>query len=364
MTSVQLVAASLAASMLGGTYAFAQAARPAAEVYDAACAACHGADGKGQPTSVVGFDTPIPDFTDCNFASREPDADWAAIAHGGGPVRGFSRLMPAFGRALTDTEIGQALEHVRTFCADPAWPRGELNLPRAMFTEKAYPEDEAVWTMGIALTGRGSVTQELVYERRLGVRNQVEFKLPLAVSHGGSQWTGGAGDLAIGFKRAVHHAFERGRILSLAGEVIVPTGDESAGLSAGTLRFEPFVSFGQLLPRDAFVQLQVGAELSANRARAGHEAFWRGAVGQSFTQGRYGRSWTPMVELLGAREIASGAVTLWDVAPQVQLSLNTRQHVLLNVAVRVPVNQRPARATRLMVYVLWDWFDGGLFSGW
>ena len=38
-------------------------------VYQAACAACHGPDGRGLTEERVGFDTPIPDFTDCSFAT-------------------------------------------------------------------------------------------------------------------------------------------------------------------------------------------------------------------------------------------------------------------------------------------------------
>ena len=75
------------------------------ERYQNACAACHGADGTGAPRTQVGFDTPLPDLTDCNFATREPDADWLAVAHQGGPVRGFAQEMPAFGDALTQEEI-------------------------------------------------------------------------------------------------------------------------------------------------------------------------------------------------------------------------------------------------------------------
>jgi hypothetical protein len=37
---------------------------------------------------------------------------------------------------------------------------------------------------------------------------------------------------------------------------------------------------------------------------------------------------------------------------------------MLNAGVRLPVNERAGRSTTVMVYVLWDWFDGGLFDGW
>ena len=70
-------------------------------MYTAACAACHGDDGRGRGASQLGFEVAVPDFTDCDFAVREPDSDWYAIAHRGGPIRGFDRLMPAFGEALS-----------------------------------------------------------------------------------------------------------------------------------------------------------------------------------------------------------------------------------------------------------------------
>ena len=41
-----------------------------AALYDQACAACHGADGRGRPVEDRGFELELPDFTDCEFASR------------------------------------------------------------------------------------------------------------------------------------------------------------------------------------------------------------------------------------------------------------------------------------------------------
>jgi mono/diheme cytochrome c family protein len=341
--------------------------RTGPELYAAACANCHGRDGAGAPAANALLPTPVPDFTDCNFASREPDADWGAIIHAGGPVRAFDRMMPAFGDALSDGDIQAILDHVRTLCGDDAWPRGELNLPRALVTEKAYPEDEAVWTTTVAVRGDRAVINEVVYEKRFGPRNQIEVKVPFEASEreaGG--WQFGAGDIAVGFKRALAHSLPRGTILSAAAELIVPTGDESAGAGAGGTRFEPFVSFGQMLPANSFVQAQAGVELPTDRTKAEREAFWRVAAGTTLAQGPlgFGRAWTPMVEVLAARAIEDGARTEWDVLPQVQITLNTRQHVMVNVGVRVPVSERTGRPTRLMVYLLWDWFDGGLFDGW
>jgi mono/diheme cytochrome c family protein len=356
-----LVQARPRAQVLKGTVD--TAGRTGAELYRDTCATCHGLDGSGKDAAVLGFDVPTPDFTDCSFATREPDADWMTVAHEGGPARGFSRHMPAFGGALSEADLYTILGHVRTFCADPAWPRGELNLPRTLHTEKAYPEDEAVVTVGVGRSP-ASVSSEFVYEKRFGARNQIEVKLPFSAAKGG-EWAGGSGDLTLGVKQAFAHSLERGAIAAWAAEVVLPTGDESAGLSAGTPIFEAFFSYGQILPRDSFLQAQAGVELPGDTAKAGREAFWRAAGGRTFTQqGPFGRAWSPMLELLASRDLESGAATHWDLVPQVQVTLNTRQHIMLNVGWRTPLNDRAGRSSRLLVYLLWDWFDGGLRDGW
>ena len=314
---------------------------------------------------MVGFDLALPDFSDCSFASREQDGDWLAIVHEGGPVRGFSTTMPAFGEALTTDDLTKIIGHMRTFCTDKKWPRGELNLPRTFMTEKAYPEDEAVITTSVAVTGSAAVANELVFEKRFGSRNQIEIALPVeAAKNDAGSWAGGAGDVTFGFKRTLAHSLERGSIFAAAGEFALPTGDEAAGLSTGTPIFETFAAFGQILPKDAFLQAQAGVELPFDTAKAGREAFWRIASGRTFTQGPFGRSWTPMAEFVAARELEESAKVEWDVIPSIQVSLNKRQHLLLSVGVRMPMTERSGRSKALLFYFLWDWFDGGLFSGW
>jgi hypothetical protein len=313
----------------------------------------------------VGFETPLPDFTDCRFSTVEPDADWMAVSHDGGPARGFDRRMPAFGQAMAEAELQRTLDYVRRFCTDTAWPRGELNFPRPLVTEKAFPENEAVLTTTVGARGARHVGNEFVYEQRLGPRSQFEVALPLLMEKGpGGGWHRGLGDAAVGVKHSVYHSLDRGHILSVAGEVVLPTGKETAGLGSGTTVFEPFVAFGQMLPADGFIQAQAGLELPFDTRQAEREAFWRAALGKSFTEGRFGRSWSPMVELLAAREIQAGATIHWDLLPQMQVTLSRRQHIMLNVGIRLPLNDRADRSTQVITYFLWDWFDGGLLEGW
>lgn len=369
--------AGLAACLLSLASAASAAAEPervsGEALYLAACANCHGVDGRGAPVERLGFDDPaLPDFTDCRFGPREADADWLAVTHEGGPARAFDRMMPAFGEALGETEIQLVVSHVRTFCSDSRWPRGELNLPLALFTEKAFPEDEVVWRSAVAAEGRGEVAQRLVFEKRLGARHQLEVIVPGGWREvpagpdgagGSSDWRSGLGDVAVGIKRVLFHSLERGAIVSVVGEMVLPTGDEDDGFGGGTTVFEPFLAYGQLLPGDAFFQVQGGLELPFE-SDAADEAFWRAVVGKTWSRGRWGRSFSPMVELLGSREVSTGDDIAWDLVPQAQVTLSTRQHVRANLGVRVPIEPTRGRDAQVVLYLLWDWFDGGLHEGW
>ncbi|WP_419163079.1 c-type cytochrome [Candidatus Palauibacter sp.] len=338
-------------------------------LYEAGCASCHGSDGRGAASDRIAFDDPLPDLTDCSFASREPDADWIIVSKAGGPIRGFSDVMPAFGEAFDDDQLQAVMDHIRTFCTDRAWPRGELNLPRPLFTEKAYPEDEWVWTAGVNAEGPGAVINELLYEKRFGSRNQIEIALPFGFAESAaapagrdavpaSDWGIGLGDIEVGYKRALAHSLQT--IFSFGTELKLPTGDEARGIGEGELRLEPFLALGQILPGDGFFHLQAGAEFLGETT----EGFWRAVLGRTFTSGEFGRSWSPMVEVLGSADLAEGSRSQWDLVPQMQVTLNTRQHVMLNVGVRLPLTDSDARGTQFLVYLLWDWFDGGLFDGW
>lgn len=69
------------------------------------------------------------------------------------------------------------------------------------------------------------------------------------------------------------------------------------------------------------LHVQVGGGFPSDRDMA-DEAFWRTAIGRKFTHGEFGRIWSPMVEVLGGRELTTGAKTQWDIAPQMQITLN------------------------------------------
>jgi hypothetical protein len=70
------------------------------------------------------------------------------------------------------------------------------------------------------------------------------------------------------------------------------------------------------------------------------------------------------MEILFARPLASDMKIEWDVLPGMQVTLNARQHVRLAGGVRVPVTDRDLRKKSVIVYLLWDWYEGGFLRGW
>jgi hypothetical protein len=335
--------------------------RSGKEVFDTVCATCHGPDGKGGVQPAIEALVLTPDFTDCAFAAREPDRGFLAVAHNGGPARGFSPLMAPWGGTFTEPELAAAIAHVRTFCTDGRWPRGELNLPRPLVTAKAFPEDEAVVSTAAQ---SGSVVTKFIYERRFGPLNQLEIIVPLStVEETGGGRASGVGDIALEYKRTLAHSLARGNIVSATAEFVLPTGDDTTGLGGGVAVFEPFVTFGQVLGRNGFIQAQAGFGLPME---SGHdkEAFWRVAAGRSFEPTPFGRVWSPMLEVVAARPLVDGATIEWDLVPGMQVTLNTRQHVRLAGGVRVPVTEPDQREKTAIIYLLWDWYEGGFLQGW
>src|SRR5215469_2123725 len=137
-------------------------------IYKSGCIACHGASGVGAPQTMTEFKRPdtFPDFTRCDQTTPEPNSAWKDVIANGGPSRGFSEIMPAFGMLLTNDQIDDVIAYMRTFCRNEHWARGELNLPRALITEKAFPEDEVVLSTAVNANGAPGVATDIIHEQR------------------------------------------------------------------------------------------------------------------------------------------------------------------------------------------------------
>src|SRR5437868_9283687 len=219
-------------------YSFKSNARNGERIYKSACTECHGRDGKGAPESISAFERPdsFPDFTRCDQTTAEVNTAYKSVLVHGGPNHGFSQIMPSFGEALSSQEIDDLIAYLREFCPNPHWPRGELNLPRALVTEKAYPEDEVVISTGLNAHGAPGGTTHIIHEQRFGVKNQIEIDVPVNFQDQNQTWYGGVGDTTLGVKRVMFSSLQSdsimrpsGSILSLFGGAVLPTGNRARG---------------------------------------------------------------------------------------------------------------------------------------
>jgi hypothetical protein len=307
----------------------------------------------------------MPDFSDCAATSAEMEVDWAATIRDGGPVRGFNRIMPAFRDLLTPEEIKTVAAYLRSLCTDPRWPHGEFNVPLAQTIEKAFPEDEIVLTSTVSHSP-GSVENHAIYEKRFGIRTQLEVDLPQGfVSRpDGASWAGGLGDVSVAGKHVFVANPNSGTIVSGLAGVVLPTGDQSLGLGTGTIAYEGFVLGAQLLPKRSFFQFQGGVVIPTDLSRAPRSAFGGGVLGTTLAVGPITRIWSPMVAVTGARDLVSGAPINWSAAPEVQVSVSALQHVRASLGLNIPLTQRDTRSTQILAYIFWDIADGPLSMGW
>ena len=336
------------------------------EIFEAGCISCHGSDGRGQSPELQGFERPrtFPDFTDCYAATPEPDVQWRAVITNGGPARGFSQIMPSFRDLLTPEQIDKVIGYLRSMCDENSWPLGNLNLPRPLVTEKAFPEDEVVLTSTVNVQGAPGVGSSAIWEKRFGSGGQVEAVVPYNFVHY-TGWQSGVGDMILGYKQKVFFSRKSQSIISVGGEITAPTGDATKGTGSGSTIFEVFGAYGQLFPRATFLQFQTGTELPAHPDKVPRAYYARTAFGKTFARDHgLGRTWTPMMELIADRDFATGANTNWSVVPQIQIPISKRLHVLGSIGVSLPVNNTAERQKQLMFYLLWDFADGTLKEGW
>jgi mono/diheme cytochrome c family protein len=337
------------------------------KIYKTGCVACHGPDGKGMPKVIAGFEPPdsFPDFTRCDQTTAELNNDYRAVIVHGGRYRGFSQIMPSFKEALTPGQINKVIGYLRHFCRDQGWPRGELNLPRAIVTEKAYPEDEEVISTSVNARGTPGNETHIIHEQRFGKKNQIEVDVPIIFQDQNHTWYGGVGDTTLGLKRVLFSSLQRGSIMSLQGSVLVPSGSRARGFGSGTTTFETFAAYDQLFKTNTFFQTQFGADLPRHTDIAPQSIFFNTAIGQTIMADHgLGRAWSPMFEFIADRDLVDLAKTNWDVLPQLQVTISHRQHIRGNFGVRVPVTNTAGRPVQLEFYLLWDWQDGKINEGW
>lgn len=315
------------------------------EIYAAWCVKCHAEDGSGR-VPVATVKTPPRDFSNCKLATAEPDADWELITARGGPPAGMSSEMPAFGDLLNPDQLQGLVAHLRRFCKETGWPLGNVNFPRPIFTEKAFPENELV-VAPVVSHRQGESTSlgfKSVYEQRIGRRGHAEVGVPLESAVVDARSTG-IGDMSLATKYVLHTNRASTSITSAGLEVTFPTGNQNLGLGGSSTVFEPFLASG------------IGIGLNVLQGNIKYEMPTDGSEKEFVYNLYFGRTldtrpsaWTFAVELNGAQEQLA-------FTPQARKALTRTGALAAAGGVQIPLVNRSEQPVRYVGYVLWEYLD-------
>ena len=318
------------------------------EMWNSWCARCHGKDGTGKVTEPTVTVVPM-DFTKCKLSTAEGDPDWEAVIAKGGPVVGLSSQMPAWGDVLKPEQITEFVGFVKKFCAEPGWPSGNLNLPRPMFAEKAFLEDEFI--IAPVLSHRkgepNDVDLAAIYEMRLGRRAQLEAVLPMASVNPGAGRNTGLSDIELGLKYALNPTTSN-HLFTLGMDFVLPTGRESRGLGAGTAGFEPYLATASTIGTQTYLQTQLKIEMPKNAPWKDRAVLYNIYLGHDLKL--LPSSYTFGIEFNGENDELA-------LTPQLRKGLSKSGALAGAFGVRLPLNNRNEQGVKWVGYLLWEYLE-------
>jgi mono/diheme cytochrome c family protein len=318
------------------------------EMWNAWCARCHGKDGTGKVPDRPVTVEPM-DFTECKITTPEGDSDWEAVISQGGPAAGLSSQMPAFGDFLKPAQVSEFVAYIRNFCQEKGWPSGNLNLPRPMFAEKAFPENELIFAP--VVSHRTDEPAEIgfaaIYEKRLGKRAQLEAVLPLGSVGGEDGRNSGVGDIEIGLKYALTPSATN-HLFSVGFDVSTPTGSESNGLGEGQYFFEPYISTATVIGSQTYLQTQFKLEFPQNEPWADRAFIYNIYLGRDHRLSP--STMTYGIELNGENDEVA-------LTPQLRKGLSRTGALAAAFGVRVPVNHFDEQGVKFVGYLLWEFLE-------
>ncbi len=331
------------------------------EIYTSFCSRCHGLDGKGDIPGdmLAGMEAPPPDLTEPYFSSREKRADWAAVIRHGGPVRGLSMAMPSWGEVLSERQITEVVDHMKTFVDQSLYPQGELNFFRALKVTKAFVEQEALVIPTYTTDGATSELETvLYYADRFGNRFQYEAKIPVVMKRGQGTTHWGLGDLELGLKYCILDNYRARHILSAGLEAALPTGNTTLGLggegSSITLYTAGGMQFGSVVQLQASLKLEGPLSGFSDRYAVKSAAALTGLLSDS-KQGLF-----PGIEVEHVYDSFS-STTRVVLIPKVYWGITTKGHLAVSFGPELQVSGPSGYDTRWRAFFLWDYVDGGLW---
>ncbi|MBT7951414.1 MAG: cytochrome c [Gammaproteobacteria bacterium] len=338
------------------------------EIYQNNCAVCHGPIGKpDQDNPLFGQSGVLPaNFTDPLFSSREPGKDWFMVVKHGGAAKGFSEIMPAFKDVLSDRDIKKVINYVKGLAGSHRYPSGDMNFILPIRTKKAFPEDEIVWKFRFQddanNSKRDQVRNVIEIEKRIFERVQLSLELSHKADDGVDNGSGNIDQIEPGIKYVVYDDPSR-QVISSVGALIAIKTEESNSSD----EFIPYIAAAGRLSETLTIQGTARSTLPLRK-------FSNGNVELSsvvhWSPSSWPRSFKPGLELVSSFPIDRGtgpgrkSFSQLSLIPQTQIGLNKRGQVMLNLGAEIPLNDSGRYDYRWYAYLIWDFADGGLFSGW
>ncbi len=84
-------------------------------IYDHYCSGCHGSNGAGDGFNASALEPHPATLSVSKYISGPNDEKLKKVIAGGGRGTNRSVLMPAYSRTLTDAEIANVIEYIKTF---------------------------------------------------------------------------------------------------------------------------------------------------------------------------------------------------------------------------------------------------------
>ena len=215
------------------------------EIFQNNCIMCHGEDAKGTGQLAAALPVKPANLTDCQLTAEDPVEVVQGIIRHGGPYAGRSSAMPAFGNSLTDAEIADVARYVKSLCADPDWVPGELNFPRPLLTDKAFPEQEMIVGGRFGRNGKNVDEYWGRLEYRVNGLTNIEItSRALSINPNNGPTESGLGDTSLSVKRVVAFSPRNRALASVGLQLTLPTGNDQRGLGDGSVVFEPNLRAG------------------------------------------------------------------------------------------------------------------------
>ena len=195
---------------------------------------------------------PFPISATAPATTPELDVDWKATIRAGRPRPRLLAHHAGVRRAAHRAADRRGHRLPADLCRDRRWPRGELNLPRPLTTEKAFPESETVDHDGVRRASRAGHQQRArlrAAARRSDAIRDVRSR-SAAYTTRPARVARGVGDVGLGVKHVLFAStrFDPQR----AGRDGHADRQPAKGLGTGVTVFEAFAAYGQILPSRMF----------------------------------------------------------------------------------------------------------------